>query len=78
MTLTQQRVKLVLDRLSQMACADEQDAECIANELEYMLEEFKMDDFFGTEGQLDPRGDHRNGEWSMTSVEGIDDLVVDD
>ena len=27
----------------------------------------------GTEGQNDPRGDMRNGEWSMDRVEGIDE-----
>ena len=30
-------------------------------------------DGFGTEGQSDPRGDRRDGEWSMWQVQGVDD-----
>ena len=30
-------------------------------------------DAFGTEGQNDPRGDQREGDFSMYYVEGLDD-----
>ena len=32
----------------------------IAEEFDAVLEGLFEEDFFGTEGQLDPRGDHRN------------------
>lgn len=32
----------------------------VASELNIMLDELLNQDFFGTEGQLDPRGDHRD------------------
>lgn len=31
-----------------------------------------VEDAFGTEGQCDPRGDFRDGEWSMKRVQGVD------
>ncbi len=37
---------------------DEDDAIILSNKLEYLLEELLGEDFFGTEGQLDPRGDN--------------------
>lgn len=46
--------------------------EGLCNILDDGLDDLMSDDFFGTEGQSDPRGDARNGEWSMWRVEGID------
>jgi len=51
---------------------DEDYAEVYAEELEGLLENLHQCDFFGTEGQNDPRGDFREGVWSMLKVEGID------
>ena len=44
----------------------------LADSLEAMLEDIACMDGFGTERQNDPRGDGRNGNWSMKNVEGVD------
>ena len=41
---------------------DEKDLEEVKNRLEEILDEWAADDRFGTEGQLDPRGDAREVE----------------
>lgn len=75
-TKEQQRVAKVLGRMSAMAMADEGYAgmftDLLENVLENGLNELNGEDAFGTEGQNDPRGDFRNGSWSMRHVEGID------
>lgn len=43
-----------------------------SSDFEDFLNELASDDAFGTEGSTDPRGDFRNGEWSMFNVEGLD------
>ncbi len=73
MSKVQDRVIEVLHRLADMANADEDDALCLAETLEGMLGELHSNDFFGTEGQNDPRGDFRNGNWHMGHVEGVDE-----
>lgn len=73
MTDTQKRVLLVLDRIKQSVQDDDDNAFVYSNVLDDVLDEGLEHDFFGTEGQCDPRGDRRNGDWSMTRVEGIDD-----
>lgn len=40
-----------------------------AESLDSMLEDMKNDDQFGTEGQNDPRGDFRNGEFNIWEIE---------
>lgn len=72
MNRTQQRVSKVLGRLTGLAIEDEAEAEMIAESLDVMLDDLHGNDFFGTEGQADPRGDFRDGEWSMRFVQGID------
>ena len=37
--------------------------------LDSMLDEMKNEDLFGTEGQNDPRGDFRNGEFNIWEIE---------
>ena len=64
----QQRNSLVLQRLLSY-CEGEDDAEALAECLDCMLDDLRSQDFFGTEGQCDPRGDSRNGEFSMWCVE---------
>jgi hypothetical protein len=44
----------------------------IATALDIGFDELLHDDVFGTEGQLDPRGDHRNGDFDMYNIEGVD------
>ena len=38
---------------------DKEAAKIYCKELTVVLDKLLADDFFGTEGQLDPRGDHR-------------------
>jgi len=45
----------------------------IADALEIGLNELASEDAFGTERQCDPRGDCRDGEYSMYCVEGLDE-----
>lgn len=45
----------------------------IADILEQVLEEYAMDDGFGTERQSDPRGDRRDGHYSMFFVQGAEE-----
>ena len=78
MNRTQQRVAKVLGRLTGLAIEDEAEAEMIAEALDVMLDDLHGNDFFGTEGQADPRGDFRDGEWSMGCVQGIDECPDDD
>lgn len=39
--------------------SSEHDRRCAAGDLNHILDEWHSSDAFGTEGQLDPRGDHR-------------------
>lgn len=59
----------VLNRLAKMCEEDEDFAESFAADLNTMLDEIQSQDGFGTEAQSDPRGDFRNGRWSMKKVE---------
>ena len=43
----------------------------LAKILDSLLDDYSMDDGFGTEGQSDPRGDNRDEEFSMFHVEGV-------
>lgn len=72
MTEIQQRVLKVLDKMRAMAAASEDDARLFADILEDGLDELLDNDCFGSEGQCDPRGDQREGDWNMGNVQGID------
>jgi hypothetical protein len=72
MTQNQQRVQMVLGRMNQLVEQDEDYADFFIDGLDAMLEDLMMEDAFGTEGQCDPRGDGRDGEFSMTNVQGVD------
>lgn len=70
MSKIQKNVVIVLKRMATAAEQDEGEAEMLAEGLENMLDDIHVDDGFGTEGQNDPRGDARNGRWSiLKSVE---------
>lgn len=70
----QKRVITVLERLIAMAKDDEDSAEVFADTLDDYLDSLAQNDFFGTEQQMDPRGDFRGRAyfWSMQQVEGVD------
>ncbi len=59
----------VLIRLAKMCEEDESFSDAFADDLNAMLDEIQSQDGFGTEAQSDPRGDFRNGRWSMKKVE---------
>jgi hypothetical protein len=70
----QKRVLKVLDRMKQLVKEDANNADAFSEMLEEGLENLNSQDFFGTEGQNDPRGDFRNGDWGMFhAIEGVDD-----
>jgi hypothetical protein len=52
-------------RLESIIQEDEDFAEILAADIEDLLDSLASDDFFGTERQCDPRGDFRDGEWSI-------------
>lgn len=59
----------VLNRLAKMCEEDEDFAVAFSDDLETLLDDIHGQDGFGTEGQTDPRGDFRNGRWSIKKVE---------
>lgn len=71
LTLQQQRVLKVLERLAQHI-TEYGEADHYSYWLETELDFGLENDAFGTEGQCDPRGDRRSGEWSMYHVQGVD------
>ena len=48
------------------------DEDDIADILDRCLDDLASQDAFGTEQQCDPRGDFRNGDFSMWNIENID------
>lgn len=82
MNKVQKRVVKVLERLIIQASEDAKDAESMGSAMDVMLDDLHQDGFFGTEGQGDPRGDFREGQWSIDQdmVQGIDeqDVVSED
>jgi hypothetical protein len=72
MNKMQLRIKRVLERIMDNVEQDKDFARYMVDELENTLDGWHMDDGFGTEGQNDPRGDFRNGKWTMKRVEGVD------
>lgn len=72
MDKTQERVTTVLTRMLALVKEDEDFAEGMTDDLDDMLNNIQGMDGFGTEAQCDPRGDFREGDWSMDCVEGVD------
>ena len=68
----QQRLVLVLERLIEMAKSDDDFVESFSTDLESVLDDIHHQDGFGTEGQSDPRGDFRDGDWRIDFVQGLD------
>lgn len=75
MTEQQRRVLTVLSRMREQVQKDPDAAEMFSEGLDSLLQELADNDCFGTEGQLDPRGDGRDGEWSLWCVQGVDDIA---
>ena len=73
MTKDQIRVITVLERIIGMVGENQDDCEMFQMELEDMLDEIASNDGFGSECQVDPRGDMRNDQYSMSYVSGVDD-----
>ena len=69
MTKKQKNSIKVLNEMIKMASEDKLYAEMFCEILEEGLEKLRIEDSFGTEGQCDPRGDFREGTWSMDNVE---------
>ena len=59
MTANQYYVINILAGLNRLVPEDEANADVLREELDNMLDTLRADDFFGTEGQCDPRGDGR-------------------
>lgn len=74
MTAEQRRLGMVLDRIRARMLSDMDEAAMYAEAFDQMLNDMAGFDAFGTEGQLDPRGDGRDGEWSVVRrVQGVDE-----
>ena len=69
MNKVQKNVLTVLDRIKQQVIDSEDDADGYAEALDAMLNNLNVYHFFGTEAQSDPRGDYRNGDWSIHKIE---------
>lgn len=59
--ITGKNYKKVLKNIeTQISEGDNDERQCWFETLNEMLDELLSNDFFGTEGQNDPRGDHRD------------------
>lgn len=58
--LTPETTAMVLRRIADQCEKDPDDAQVYCEEVTRMLDGLMTEDFFGSEGQCDPRGDHRN------------------
>ena len=63
-----ERVAKVLERIMQSTVNCEFTSRVFAEEIDTLLDKLQQSDFFGTEAQCDPRGDFRNGRWSVVTV----------
>ena len=77
LTKNQRRVNIVLHRMIEMNKESEDYTDGFSDILEDGLGSLLQDDFFGSEGSTDPRGDARDLEdgWSMLYVQGVDTLI---
>jgi len=56
---TAKSMSLAWAKLMEQAKASKDDEKCISEAFNEMLDRLRAMDFFGTEGQIDPRGDCR-------------------
>lgn len=57
---TKKSLRQVFEAILEQCEKDPRDAKIYLEEINKMLDSLLQEDFFGTEGQLDPRGDHRS------------------
>lgn len=60
--MTKKNADEVLERIGDLIRNDKDAAKILLYQMNEMLDGLLGADFFGTEGQLDPRGDRRNEE----------------
>lgn len=58
--MTKTTASRVLRRMADMSDRDPDFAQMFAEAIDPILTDLECEDAFGTEGQLDPRGDHRD------------------
>lgn len=58
--MTKRNADSVLAKIGQSIKTDKNDGPVYLERLNRMLDDLRSEDFFGTEGQLDPRGDQRD------------------
>jgi len=73
MNIQQKRTIKVLENMLELVKDDEDYANFFADAMNPMLEDLLCNDAFGTEGQSDPRGDGREGRYTMYHVMGVDE-----
>lgn len=71
MNSMQQSVSDTLFRMARLAEQDADLSQAFAQFLDQGLDELQADDAFGTEGQLDPRGDFRDGRWRAEAAQPL-------
>lgn len=59
----------VISRMRKAMEESDDDYEMFNDAMDDMLDRLHCEDAFGTEGQCDPRGDFRNGVFTMTESE---------
>jgi hypothetical protein len=70
MTKLQKNTITVLERLiEQVKDMDKESAKIFAEHFETMLDDLRGNDFFGTEGQHDPRGDATEARWTLRNIQ---------
>lgn len=67
------RLNVVFNRIIALAQDDDAFRKEIIDQLNIILDDMYEVDAFGTEGEIDPRGDQRNGVFTMYNVEGYDE-----
>lgn len=72
LSMNQQRVLMVLQRMTDEVANDEGFADYLVESMDAVLDEYHSMDGFGTEGSSDPRGDFRDGKWAMDFVQSVD------
>jgi hypothetical protein len=67
------RLNVVLNRATALAQEDDNFRQHFFDHLNILFDNLFEDDILGTEGQNDPRGDQRDGEFTMTNIQGYDE-----
>ncbi len=77
MSLQQDRITKVLENIIILCEDDNFNTEVFSAEIEILLDKLQGEDFFGAEGQCDPRGDFRDQSYSLHYyIQGADDESI--